>query len=417
MHNSFPRHSNHCRPGPAEKSPAISGFGSRFRGAARGLDPRLRRPGRRRRVGEPGRTVTEADVVAFAGLSGDFNPIHVDHEAARRRPVRPAGRPRPARPGDRLRAWPASRPGSTPWPSSRSWNGSSSSRSPSATPSGSSPGSTRSSPGRGAGGASSPGTVGSSTSTAQASRKGLTQTLVRGRPRPAAPTDADAAATETGPPGDRPAPDSARTRPRGPPCRAIAPRSSSPPDRYVCLQLPRDFPEGRATVTVTGPTTADDRPADARRRATTPTARTSSGGTSSTDEASRPPVAEPGRRPSGAAGGRSAAKARTWATIAGSVGSRSMLLAPKKPAIPRVVPEDLGDVGRLGDRAAVAEDQHVVADRLRGVGHRLDPARRPRPGSGADFAPIIPLVVRPTCGTRMSAPASAIARASSSLWT
>ncbi|MFQ3594220.1 MAG: MaoC/PaaZ C-terminal domain-containing protein [Gemmataceae bacterium] len=26
-----------------------------------------------------GRTVTQADVVAFAGLSGDFNPIHVDH--------------------------------------------------------------------------------------------------------------------------------------------------------------------------------------------------------------------------------------------------------------------------------------------------------------------------------------------------
>src|SRR4051794_25201066 len=31
----------------------------------------------------PARTVTEADVVAFAGLSGDYNPIHVDHEAAR----------------------------------------------------------------------------------------------------------------------------------------------------------------------------------------------------------------------------------------------------------------------------------------------------------------------------------------------
>jgi acyl dehydratase len=30
----------------------------------------------------PGRTVTEADVVAFAGLSGDFNPLHTDSEAA-----------------------------------------------------------------------------------------------------------------------------------------------------------------------------------------------------------------------------------------------------------------------------------------------------------------------------------------------
>src|SRR3954447_17791105 len=31
----------------------------------------------------PRRTITEADVVNFAGLSGDFNPIHVDHESAR----------------------------------------------------------------------------------------------------------------------------------------------------------------------------------------------------------------------------------------------------------------------------------------------------------------------------------------------
>ncbi len=30
----------------------------------------------------PARTVTEADVVGFAGLSGDFNPIHTDHETA-----------------------------------------------------------------------------------------------------------------------------------------------------------------------------------------------------------------------------------------------------------------------------------------------------------------------------------------------
>lgn len=34
------------------------------------------------------RTVTEADVVAFAGLSGDYNPLHVDAEYARRTPFR-----------------------------------------------------------------------------------------------------------------------------------------------------------------------------------------------------------------------------------------------------------------------------------------------------------------------------------------
>jgi acyl dehydratase len=31
----------------------------------------------------PGRTVTEADLVAFAGLSGDYNSIHTDAEFAR----------------------------------------------------------------------------------------------------------------------------------------------------------------------------------------------------------------------------------------------------------------------------------------------------------------------------------------------
>ncbi len=38
----------------------------------------------------PARTVTEADVVHFAALTGDHNPIHVDHEAARQTPF---GRP------------------------------------------------------------------------------------------------------------------------------------------------------------------------------------------------------------------------------------------------------------------------------------------------------------------------------------
>jgi acyl dehydratase len=35
-----------------------------------------------------GRTVTEADIVNFAGLSGDFNPIHIDHEFAKKTPFR-----------------------------------------------------------------------------------------------------------------------------------------------------------------------------------------------------------------------------------------------------------------------------------------------------------------------------------------
>ncbi len=33
-----------------------------------------------------GRTVTETDIVNFAGLSGDYTPLHVDHEYARQTP-------------------------------------------------------------------------------------------------------------------------------------------------------------------------------------------------------------------------------------------------------------------------------------------------------------------------------------------
>ncbi len=35
------------------------------------------------KISTKGRTITEADVVNFAGLSGDFNPLHVDAEFAR----------------------------------------------------------------------------------------------------------------------------------------------------------------------------------------------------------------------------------------------------------------------------------------------------------------------------------------------
>ena len=35
-----------------------------------------------------GRTVTEADIAAFAGISGDYNPLHVNEEFARNTPFR-----------------------------------------------------------------------------------------------------------------------------------------------------------------------------------------------------------------------------------------------------------------------------------------------------------------------------------------
>jgi acyl dehydratase len=36
----------------------------------------------------PARTITEADIVFFAGLSGDTNPLHIDAEACARTPFR-----------------------------------------------------------------------------------------------------------------------------------------------------------------------------------------------------------------------------------------------------------------------------------------------------------------------------------------
>src|SRR5262245_65762765 len=36
------------------------------------------------------RTITESDIAQYAGLSGDFNPIHIDHEFAK---TTPFGRP------------------------------------------------------------------------------------------------------------------------------------------------------------------------------------------------------------------------------------------------------------------------------------------------------------------------------------
>ncbi len=36
----------------------------------------------------PARTVTESDVVQFAAMTGDFNPLHVDHEFAAKGPFK-----------------------------------------------------------------------------------------------------------------------------------------------------------------------------------------------------------------------------------------------------------------------------------------------------------------------------------------
>ena len=35
-----------------------------------------------------GRTITESDILTFAGLSGDFNPLHLDDEFAKRSPFK-----------------------------------------------------------------------------------------------------------------------------------------------------------------------------------------------------------------------------------------------------------------------------------------------------------------------------------------
>jgi acyl dehydratase len=60
--------------------------GSDARGAARGLHFEEFAIGDVHR--SKGRTLTEADIAAFAGLSGDFNPLHTDEEYAKATPFR-----------------------------------------------------------------------------------------------------------------------------------------------------------------------------------------------------------------------------------------------------------------------------------------------------------------------------------------
>lgn len=60
----------------------MSPDGSTERGATRGLFFEDLSPGDV--FTSTGRTITESDVVNFAGLSGDFNQIHLDAEAAKR---------------------------------------------------------------------------------------------------------------------------------------------------------------------------------------------------------------------------------------------------------------------------------------------------------------------------------------------
>jgi acyl dehydratase len=62
-------------PAPAETAPAIRGL--LFDEFQEGLV-----------FVSHGRTITEADICAFAGLSGDYNPLHTDEEYARTTPFR-----------------------------------------------------------------------------------------------------------------------------------------------------------------------------------------------------------------------------------------------------------------------------------------------------------------------------------------
>jgi 3-hydroxybutyryl-CoA dehydratase len=86
LHNSFQDHPTNFLAPPRKSHQGILGFGavsvSRHTVSTLFFEDLV--------VGDewesPSRTVTQAEVTGFAGLSGDFNPLHMDHEAARNGP-------------------------------------------------------------------------------------------------------------------------------------------------------------------------------------------------------------------------------------------------------------------------------------------------------------------------------------------
>ena len=104
------------------------------------------------------------------------------------------------------------------------------------------------------------------------------------------------------------------------------------------------------------------------------------------------------------AGGRSAQglltfkrlNASTCPWMARSVGRRSMLEAPKKPAMPGMRGQCGSDSLRLIQRATVTQDDQVPPSLPPGLGDRHDLLRSSPRGLKASPAPTLPAVVRPT---------------------
>ena len=101
-----------------------------------------------------------------------------------------------------------------------------------------------------------------------------------------------------------------------------------------------------------------------------------------------------------------------FSVIAISVGSRSMLEAPKNPTTPVVRSSTYA--ASSGSAIGPPWQRTITSSRTATAASRI--AWTSSTDSSSVFAveaPIAPPVVRPMCGTRMSAPASVIATASS----